>query len=580
MSLQIKISNPVEFINNIASLYQTSNRIFMEYIDNSLDDAEYLFDRSLNSYFYEIKIDIFIDPEYKKVTFLDNCRGMDRETLLRIITEVGNSNKKAQPWTNGQFGFGVHSFRACAKRMSVTSKRKKMKYPLKIFIDRDQLETHDEKEVERNELPYNSGTKVVLTSFEKDWWKEINPQELKEEIEKHFEGLLNRNNLSIKIHYGKQVFKCEPFDYKSVKGIEFEKTIREIHLDDECNTTIFFGDNPIKVYLKFTDQIILNRRPVFLNKGRLINEIHRINSFYSKSKYRTQVWAHNNLIGYIELNGQLEPVISRNDFKRTKNRQFIYDELLKIEEQIYELTQEKFKNLENEGFSKLEELLSSYLAKLAKNDALRFRNMPIEGNDSFLAKGGGGVYSEEGEGGPLGEKGGEGGNAGRDEGEGKGLVPDQGNIPLDGDGSGPSTQEASSETEFRGKKRRRSGFNIKIVDLDPPRIEGKNEYLRSQYLDGTIYIYRKHPDFEERVSRTQKKEPKLNHRLIFYLASEISIHYKNVFFEKRKMQPEVKRILNNREELFKNQVDFIYEFEKMLQPLVNKNLIDLQNEEN
>ena len=53
-----------------------------------------------------------------------------------------------------------------------------------------------------------------------------------------------------------------------------------------------------------------------------------------------------------------------------------------------------------------------------------------------------------------------------------------------------------------------------------------------------------------------------------------------MFFEKRKMQPEVKRILNNREELFKNQVDFIYEFEKMLQPLVNKNLIDLQNEEN
>ena len=43
------------------------------------------------------------------------------------------------------------------------------------------------------------------------------------------------------------------------------------------------------------------------------------------------------------------------------------------------------------------------------------------------------------------------------------------------------------------------------------------------------------------------------------------------------MQPEIQKILSSREELFKSQIDFIYEFEKILQPLVNLNLFTLKS---
>ena len=101
-----------------------------------------------NSFFYEllrlIKIDVYIDPEKKKVTFVDNCQGMERDVLLRIIRDIGSSNKKAQSWTNGEFGFGIQSFRACAEKLVVISKTESMPCPLKIVIDRKENEVPDE----------------------------------------------------------------------------------------------------------------------------------------------------------------------------------------------------------------------------------------------------------------------------------------------------------------------------------------------------------------------------------------------------------------------------------------------------
>jgi len=187
MPHKIQISDPVGFMNNVANLYQNSSRIFMEYVDNSLDDAEILFQSGNNAYPYPIEIDIFIDPEEKKVTFIDNCQGMTRDTLLRIITDVGSSNKKAQPWTNGQFGFGIHSFRACCEKMNVISKTMDMRMPLEIKIDRREEEAPDEREVDRSAFPHNSGTKVILKDFDKDWWIDVHKENIKNEIENHFE---------------------------------------------------------------------------------------------------------------------------------------------------------------------------------------------------------------------------------------------------------------------------------------------------------------------------------------------------------------------------------------------------------
>ena len=108
MSIKVKVSPRI--VGNIAKIYQSTSRIFMEYIDNSLDNAEKLFDNNNRKYPYKIQINITIDPKEKTVTFEDNCVGMDKDNLLGIVQNIGNSNKKADFTTNGQFGFVLPPF--------------------------------------------------------------------------------------------------------------------------------------------------------------------------------------------------------------------------------------------------------------------------------------------------------------------------------------------------------------------------------------------------------------------------------------------------------------------------------------
>jgi len=575
MPYKIEIPDPVEFINNVAFLYQSAPRIFMEYVDNSFDDAEMLYLSNNNHYPYPIEIDIFVDPVQRKLTFIDNCRGMDKPTLLRIISKIGQSNKKGQPWTNGQFGFGIQSFRACAEKMCVISKTKEMRMPLKIEIDRQKNEAPDEKEVSVSEFPHNSGTKVVLSDFDKDWWLEVNIESIKNEIENHFEGLLTRANLEVRLHQAQEKKKCCSLDYRRLSGKGIDKEVTGIGIDADKSSKITFG-LPIKIYLKVTDQILPNKRPIFLNKGRRIEEIKNIKSFMNKSKYRTSLWGHSNLTGYIEVNDNIEPTIERNEFKKNKLRQLIYDSLVELEDSINDVLKEKYRASEEASLKKLEDILSTALSKLAKFDLLKFRTVSIKGSDIHLKSGGGGEFSENASGGPSGDTGGGGGTGGSGEGEGAGVIPGNGLYPEKGSGTGPRPEETDDNTGFSGSMRKKSGFNVKISDLDPPEIEGTSKKLRSQYLDGSIYIYKNHPDFLARMTITMQGDPKLNQRLIMYLASEISVHYKNVFYERKKLQPDVQKILNSREELFKSQIEFIYEFENLLQPLVNVNLLTLE----
>ena len=112
-------------LGNIASLYNDTNRVFMEYIDNSIDSAENFFNQ--DEEIYSKPIDIKIEHtgsnnKNSKIIITDNCTGMDSDGLLRIIREIGNSDKKEQPWTNGQFGYGIYSFMEICKNIEIISK--------------------------------------------------------------------------------------------------------------------------------------------------------------------------------------------------------------------------------------------------------------------------------------------------------------------------------------------------------------------------------------------------------------------------------------------------------------------------
>ena len=553
MSIKVKVSPRI--VSNIAKIYQNTSRVFMEYIDNSLDSGEKLFESNNRKYPYKVQISITIDPEAKTVTFEDNCVGMDKDNLLRIVQNIGDSNKKNDFTTNGQFGFGIHAYAACANRMEVLTLTLASCVAYKIKVDRnaytEEGEIADLIEIAREKVSIKSGTIVKLFDFDNDWWREITPQELKNEIEKHFEQLLARDYLQIKIVYGKEEEICQPFNYDSFLGTKIEKEVTELERRGTKSTL----QSPVKIYLKITEDIVSNKRPIFVNKGRRIEEVQAIKSFRAKSKYRTGLWAHNNLTGYIEVAGLLNPTLPRDDFERSTNRQMVYDEILKMEDEIYEALQAINKRSESANMNKLEDLLSSALSKFARQDYLRFRTSISQGTD---------VNFEELEGSDL-------------------LLKTK---KEGGGGGGKKTEEhqteetpvveTQDETKLKGKEGKKSGFNVEFSDREQRKADGT--LIRSDYIEGgAIIIYKSHPDFQERLKKTNQGEMKITERLVSYLASEIAIQYKDKFFAVRGKQPEVQAIMNQRKDLFVDIVSFSYQFESMLQPFVGKNLLTLES---
>ena len=126
MSIKGNISPRI--IQSISTLYNDTNRVLLEFIDNSIDSAEEYFNPLTNSYIRPISIALEVQGKTFKdgyVVITDNCKGIPN--IEKIVQNIGNSDKKAQPWTNGQFGYGMCSFIACCDQLEVISKAKESK---------------------------------------------------------------------------------------------------------------------------------------------------------------------------------------------------------------------------------------------------------------------------------------------------------------------------------------------------------------------------------------------------------------------------------------------------------------------
>ena len=563
-----------KIVLDIANNYQSTSRILMEYIDNSIDSAETAFNPSTNQYNYPIFIQIKIDSLLKKVTFTDNCKGMTKENLLRIAEDIGASNKKGDYSTNGQFGFGVHSYAACAKDIMITTFPYRGSNAYRLIIDRkkayeDNGEIDDIQTLSRNALSIKgaSGTEVIITNFDREWWKQVDPNLLKKEVEDHFEQLLYRDNLTIKIIFDDEEEICKGFDYDHILGKVVERTVKSFSSTKNGVTTKLEVDVPLKIYLKITDAIVPDKRPIFTNKGRRIEEIQNIPSYKRSSKHKADVWGHSNLVGYIEVAGLLDPKQTRDDFTWSSRRGLVYEQINQVEDEIYKELQEINKKIESANLGRLESFISSALSKLAKEESMRFRTEYSSGNQTPLTTD---VESEselpkvDGEGTGGGEGGGEGGGGGGGGSTG-GSDGDINKIPV----------VETIDDDMSGNTKKTSGMNIRISNQTPPEINAK--LLRSHFLDGVgVIIYSVHPDFEARVTKTRRGEMRITQRLVSYIASEIAIHFKDRFYEIRKTQPEIQNILSQRMDLMEDITNFIYRFDDILQGVVGKDLQTLE----
>lgn len=356
-TIDLEISDPVLMLNEVAKRYETTERVLMEYVDNALDDAETLYRENGDVYPYPIHIDIAIDRANRAISVQDNCRGMTRDTLERIVRNIGESQKRGQTWVNGRFGFGVHAFRAAAGSIAFQSKHELSSHH-GLSLLRDQH--RGIKEAKRRDEPFptdsGSGCIVTISDFDHDWFQSVTIESIKAEIEKHFERLIARPGLQIVVDEdGLAPLSCQPFDYAAVEGTEIKQNLHLEYKD---------ADYAVEMRFKIANQP-LKRPASFFARGRRIGDVVDIKSFMRKSLFKTSVWNHPNLIGYIEVGEIVQPIINRDDFVRTRGRTILYEALLPVETEIRPLLASVNKQRRENTYAQFEHILQQTLAEAA-----------------------------------------------------------------------------------------------------------------------------------------------------------------------------------------------------------------------
>ena len=577
--IPLRVSHQI--IRSISDQYSSvPHRVIMEFIDNSLDSAEDFFNAEKNTYtkpiFIEVDLHTIAQPY---ISVRDNCTGiLDVE---RIVNEIGNSNKKNQWTTNGQFGFGIYSFMAIAECLTIYTRKEHEDVGKKIELKRSFFEQEETPEIDISDYFFQTtGTTVKLTGLNEDVFEEITVNSIQQDITKHFEKLLERKNLKIQLIFNEKVFDCLPYDYSKIPGTEIREKITELVLDKKGTRKLLamMGKKPIEIYLKVAKNISLDRPPVFISKGRRINEIKNIGSFRSFNK--SKVWGHPNVTGYVDLGDILTPELDRKDFVSNRESRAVYRALIEIEGKLLDEINEVTKEADSRNFKKLEDRLNKILSKLAREDAIRYRQQYSNGGDENLAANG--MPEDFSEDMPGGKDFGEEkkktkstdpgiGENENENGLGSNANPEGKQPGEEGTGDGPANQNSLDfDTGFQGHStKKRSGLNIEIISGEPQQnIDGT--LSRSTCVDGCVRIYKEHPDFIERLKQNRKGETIISQRLITYLAGEITVWYQDILCDKHGQR-------EYHVDMFRNVMTFLYRFENYMEELDGKLLSSLQS---
>jgi len=559
----LTVSSPCTLLNHIAQRYTRTSRIIMEYVDNSLDDAEALYKESTNSYSRAIKILVEINRQkietpvksdtnpapgveasaipknagksaevdtkkpvksskkkaskpqvswITEVTVSDNCRGMTQATLNRLIVNVGDSSKRGSKFTNGHFGFGVHAFRACAKRIEFKTKTSKGK-TLGLKIDRDNEYFSKPKYVDDENISSSSGTVVKVSDFDNTWSEQLDSKEIIKEIQHHFSGLLERENLTVEVKNValNTTTVCKPFQLNNFKAI---KKIQKV---------LNFADDAVQIRLCVASAAQPGRNCMFVCKGRRVNEVSDVKSFMKMSRCRWAVWGHPNLIGFIDVTHVLEPVITRDEFRLTTTRRNVYRKIIEeVEPVLYKALHEVNENRKIIALAKLEDVVAKCVNAAVKKDIRRdsdglsyLQQMMLSKKPHRSKKIDEDFDVENPE--ALSKK-----RKRLDE----DLDAGQGEEDNPGDGK----KEKSKEVDENGRpiKKRKTGLGFNIAFVKELANEINGEPCRARLVGEDVQINMKHPDFLTRIKINKNDhKPIVTERLCGYLANVIAAAYKS-----------------------------------------------------
>lgn len=610
LAIQIQISPML--LKSVASLYSDPHRVIMEYLDNAIDAAESFYVQSSDTYSKPIEISITFDGksyDYARIVIHDNCTGINN--LSDLVTKVGNSSKLKDESTNGQFGFGIYSYLAICDSLIITTRLSNTKTISRVELSSKMFESPESgvfnviteqpniSGYELNEARVDCWSRFKLEGFNKQSFKELSVRTLKTEIENHFELILSRKNIVVKIiDNNKKEHVCTSFNYDKYEG---EVYFKEIDALKKTKSKKFKSKesisiaNKVVIFLKVSKDRMLDRKPVFIIKGRRITNIVDVKSFRTNSK--SLIWGHPNVTGYIDVTGVLEPKISRDDFKPNDKSKALFQTLLGLEDEIKEFITSQLKLPSSNEYRNLEEFLSNTLKKL--NESKKFRNLINfeTGNKQSTKKEDSDNHIVDSITLTVPKR--------ISSSDGVAITPTPSQEVVESTpGEREDTYESDSDTistvsknkeialkevvvklestakdathndTTKNSNRTKGSINgISIVidcDNEPPS-DSNDVKLRSSMINNQIIIYKKHPMFKERTRGSYLGVKTISNELIFYISLEIITQIKILVYNENKDS------IADVGAFFHKYSEGVYLFVSELTKLAGKNLSELTN---
>ena len=349
-------------------------------------------------------------------------------------------------------------------------------------------------------------------------------REIAKEIELHFERLLARPGLKVNVFEEEgvdivSVHRCEPFDYSNEKlGVIASINQSVVWPPLEMSSDMNIVPQRVNINLAVASKPVNGRISRFFVNGRRIKEVAGTRSFVQYSKRRWTVWAHPNVVGFLDISneegtqhgGALQPVITRDEFKRTRYRKKMFEYLIDICEQKLEKALSQANRAQSDNkLVMLENILTNCLAGVSREDNRR------RGSEDSLNL--------------------------------LGLEPPESGLSIvEGADAKKATKEKTPrkkvETDSDGKVvRKRSpsvhqGFDVRLV-RGFPEATISQDGRRSALIGNTIFVDTNHEDFKARLKQNRQGHDRFDDRICGYLATVIAAHYQDRRYVEHGYQP-------------------------------------------
>uniref|UniRef100_A0A7S2SL75 Histidine kinase/HSP90-like ATPase domain-containing protein n=1 Tax=Mucochytrium quahogii TaxID=96639 RepID=A0A7S2SL75_9STRA len=504
--LELTVADPTALLNAIASNYKSTGRIVMEYVDNSIDSGIHLRRETRDDATIEVHINI--DRPRRNVWIRDNGYGMPCKVLENVVRGVGKSNKKGIEWQNGQFGFGIHSFRAAAEKIVIVTKSgsedgedahylrvdrtKSSSLPAttvglsqlnQVDLDianasREKVFTSSNDEVMLGGAN-GTGTIVGLLNIDPIWFSGL--RGLKRQIESHFEGLLEDKNLHIVLsnvtRKSVSTQECEGVDYSDIDGELLNDPILFEVDGKTCKADC-------KIMISKGNLVGRTQKVRFFRHGRCIGPVSGTHSFMEDSMFGAKLWDHPGVSGIIECGNLIEPVLTRDDFRRTNVRNAFYKKLVSMEPVLMKKLEDMIAAQHEESMSEFEDVLGTCMVDVFKDD----KRKPKKDSGAVEL---------------------------RKEVEKEGVV---------------------YKTVRKNPPKPQEGlYDIRLVETSYD--DSNGEPLRSFCTDKTIFVNVSHEDFQSRVAVDKLGKLSYTPRLSAYIANELAVYYQDEKVERLKLEP-------------------------------------------